>query len=52
MIHFFGGKLADTTMACSEEELFSKAVPVKLKSQDREERLAVCVNVVCMYEGC
>lgn len=31
-------------MAC-EEELFSRAVPVKLKSLDREERLAVCFKL-------
>lgn len=29
----------------SEEELFSRAVPVKLKSQDREERFG-CPKVV------
>lgn len=36
----------------SEEELFSKAVPVKLKSQDREERLAVYFNGVLDSRVC
>jgi hypothetical protein len=35
-------------MAAGEAELFSKAVPVKLKSQDREERLAVLVAVLVL----
>lgn len=35
---FYGGKVV-YKMAC-EEELFSRAVPVKLKSLDREERFA------------